>query len=348
MRKRRHIPERYDFARFGHRTMPRTASSRLVIAIAALVASPIAAQSPVAQRAIAQSSAFTRAVAGSGDFLVADGRSVWMTNESRVERWSPTSATATRSVTLAEPCGAPAIAANALWVADCDAHALVRIDLLSGKVVARVPMRFADAMGEMSLAVGAGSVWVLTDSTGILSRVDIATNTITATIKVAAGSFAAAYGYDAVWITNTGLGPIKGTKGPGAVQRISPATNSVVATIPVGPRPRFLAVGEGGVWTLNQGDGSVSRVDPVKNTLAATIAVGVPGTGGDIATGLGHVWVRASKILLTSIDARTNAIVDRYGPPAGSGAVRVAGDLVWVTAHDTHTMWGVRPPMQRR
>ena len=26
-------------------------------------------------------------------------------------------------------------------------------------------------------------------------------------------------------------------------------------------------------------------------------------------------------------------------PPAGSGAVRVAGDLVWVTAHDTHTVW---------
>jgi hypothetical protein len=31
--------------------------------------------------------------------------------------------------------------------------------------------------------------------------------------------------------------------------------------------------------------------------------------------------------------------VSRYGPPAGSGAVRVAGELVWVTAHDTQTVW---------
>lgn len=312
-----------------------------------IAASPLRAQSPVAQRAIATSSAFTRTVAGAGDFLVADGRSVWMTNESRVERWSPASTSPTRSITLEEPCGAPAIAANALWVADCDAHALVRIDLLSGNVLARIPMRFADAMGEMSLAVGAGSVWVLTDSTGVLTRVDVATNKVVATIKVATGSFAAAFGYDAVWITNTGLGPIKGTKGSGAVQRVDPVTNKVVATIPVGPRPRFLAVGEGAVWTLNQGDGSVSRVDPKTNALAATIAVGVPGTGGDITTGLGHVWVRASKILLTSIDATTNRIVDRYGPPAGSGAVRVAGDLVWVTAHDAHTMWGLRPQPSR-
>jgi hypothetical protein len=34
----------------------------------------------------------------------------------------------------------------------------------------------------------------------------------------------------------------------------------------------------------------------------------------------------------------TNTLRTSYGPSAGSGAVRVAGDLVWVTAHDAKTV----------
>ena len=113
----------------------------------------------------------------------------------------------------------------------------------------------------------------------------------------------------------------------------------MTATIAVGPRPLFLAAGEGGVWALNQGDGTVTRIDPATNAVAATIDVGVPGTGGDIATGAGRVWVRAKPVLLSAIDPSTNVVVERFGPPAGSGAVRVAGRHVWVTAHDTNTVW---------
>lgn len=63
------------------------------------------------------------------------------------------------------------------------------------------------------------------------------------------------------------------------------------------------------------------------------------GRGGDIAAGGGRVWVRAKKVLLASIDPATNRVDEIFGPPAGSGAVRVAGDLIWVTARDTKTVW---------
>lgn len=116
----------------------------------------------------------------------------------------------------------------------------------------------------------------------------------------------------------------------------------MIATIPVGPIPRFLAAGEAGVWTLNQGDGPVSRIDPTSNRVAATIATEVAGPGGDIATGVGRVWVRAEKILLSVIDPMTNRVTERFGPPAGSGAVRVANNLVWLTAHDIETVWVLR------
>jgi YVTN family beta-propeller protein len=174
----------------------------------------------------------------------------------------------------------------------------------------------------------------------VLSRIDPQTNRVVATIQVASHSFAAAFGFGSVWITNSGE---PNAQGGGSVQRIDPQTNSVTATIPVGPAPRFLAAGEGAVWTLNQGDGTVTRIDPETGKVAATIPLGVPGPGGDIAAGAGRVWVRADKVLLSVIDPSTNRVVARFGPPAGSGGVRVGDGIVWVTAHDTNTVWALRP-----
>jgi virginiamycin B lyase len=231
------------------------------------------------------------------------------------------------------------VAFESLWVANCRDSSLYRIGLETKKVAGIIRTGLADPSGELSLADGAGSIWLLTDQKGVLSRVDPQTNRVVARIKVAPHSYAAAFGFDAVWISRTGP---KGAPGPGSVQRIDPATNKVVVTIPVGPVPRFLAVGERGVWTLNQGDGTVTRIDPRSNQAVATIQLGMPGGGGDIAAGGGRVWVRGTKVLLAAIDPATNRVVERLGPPAGSGAVRVAGNLVWVTAHDIHKVWVLR------
>jgi YVTN family beta-propeller protein len=222
------------------------------------------------------------------------------------------------------------VAFGSVWAISCREHAVFRIDRLTGRPVAVVKTGIADRSGEMSLADGAGSVWVLSDSSGVLSRVDPATNAVTVKIPVLPGSYAATFGFGSVWITNTEAN---------SVQRIDPATNKVVATIAVGPTPRFLAAGEGGVWTLNQGDGTVSRVDPKTNRVAATIGVGVPGNGGDIAAGAGRVFVRAGFVLLSVIDPASNKVVERFGPVSGSGGVRVSKNRVWVTAHDIQTVW---------
>jgi virginiamycin B lyase len=278
-------------------------------------------------------------IPGYVDFLAAEGRAVWATNEGRVEKLQMGSATPVATVAMPNPCGAMVVAFESLWVADCKDSAVYRIDLKSQKITAKVATGLADPAGELSLAAGAGSVWVLSNASGALSRIDAATNKIAARIVVRPNSYAAAFGYDAVWITNTGFAG----EGAGSVQRIDPQTDEVTATIAVGPAPRFLAVGEGGVWTLNQGDGSVTRINPVTNRAIATVQVGIMGAGGDIATGAGAVWVRGSSVLLAAIDPATNELRMTYGPPAGSGAVRVAGDLVWVTAHDAKTVWVLRP-----
>jgi YVTN family beta-propeller protein len=279
---------------------------------------------------IAKAATATLKIPGFADFLALDGDGAWVTNKGRVERLTATDITPVATVPLSEPCGAMATDFGSLWVADCKERAVVRIGLASHKVEAKIPTGLADPTGELSIATGAGSVWILSDPSGKLARIDPATDKVIATIPVAAGSFAAAFGFGSVWITTTS---------PGSVQRIDPATNAVVATIPVGPVPRFLAAGEGGVWTLNQGDGSVSRIDPATNTVSATIEAGVSGGGGDIASGGGKVWVRGRKTLLLVIDPRDNRILRRYGPQAGSGAVRADSTHVWVTAHDTQEVW---------
>lgn len=282
----------------------------------------------------------TLKIPGSADFIALEGNDAWVTNEGRVEKLRAGSPKPVASVPIAEPCGAMAIDFGALWVVDCRDRTLVRVDLKSHRVVAVIPTGVADPKGELSVAAGAGSVWLLTDPTGVLSRVDPATNRVIARIRVQAHSFAAVFGFGSVWIAAAADGS---QDGAGSVQRIDPRSNSVVATLPVGPGPRFLAAGAGGVWTLNQGDGTVSRVDPDTNRLATTIPAEVPGPGGDIAVGAGRVWVRATRTALSVIDPATNRITARYGPACGSGAVRATGQVVWVSAHDIQTVWVLQP-----
>jgi len=279
-------------------------------------------------------------IPGYVDFLAADGRDVWATNEDRVEKLQMDQPAPVATIRMPGPCGGMVVSDGSLWVASCKELSVYRLDLESGGIAARIPTGLADPDGELSLAVGAGSVWVLSSAEGVISRIDARHNEVAATITVLPNSYCAAFADNSVWITNSGSP--EGTS-QGSVQRIDPTTNQVVSTIPAGPMPRFLAAGEGAVWTLNWGDGSVTRIDPATNRAVANVALGMEGGGGDIATGGGRVWIRGTKVLLASIDPMTNRVTTIYGPPAGSGAVRVAADLVWVTAHDTNTVWVLRP-----
>lgn len=287
---------------------------------------------------------------GFPDFLVPDSNEVWITNVKRVDKLSSKSTKPILSAAVSTPCGAMAIGFGSLWVSNCSDKSIYRIDRHTGNLIAIISTGLADKYGELSLAIGAGSVWVLSDRTGILTRIDPVKNVVQAKIKVLPFSYCAAFGYEAVWITNTGdvknifkTGMIKG-KNHGSVQRINPETNEVAATIDVGIAPRFLAVGENAIWALNQADGTVSRIDPYNNKLIATIDTKVIGLGGDIATGAGKVWVRGNQTaFLVTIDPKTNTICDHYGPLSGSGAVRVTDDNnVWISSHDINTIWIIK------
>lgn len=298
------------------------------------VAAVISACLMIAPALAATPSARVLTVPGFADFLAVDGKSVWATNVGRVERWSVHGKQA--AVAMAHPCGAMTIAYGSLWVADCKALTLNRIDPKTATITAVIATGIANPKGELNVAAGAGAIWVASDAGGVIVRIDPATNGVTASIPVNPDSFYLAFGEGALWaVSGTGR----------SLQRIDPATNTVTATVALGREPGFLAVGEGAVWVQEQGDGTVARIDPAGATVTGRVKVDETLKYGDIDTGGGKVWLRTTAgQTFVVIDARTLAITARVGAAAGSGALRYTRAGVWTSAHDAHTLsWWKSP-----
>ena len=273
-------------------------------------------------------------VPGKPDWLALTDEGVWVANEPKnsVTRLDGRTNTPGATVVVGErPCSGLVVAFGSLWVPLCGSRAVARIDVATGKPIARINSDIADSEG--GIAASSEGVWFLTDSNGTLARIDPATNQIVQRTSVSPGSFAVTFGAGALWVTSTAHD---------SLARVDPRTGSVTATIPVGKAPRFLAVGEGAVWTLNQGDGSVSRVDPETNSLRATIEVGVPGPGGEIAAGEGSVWVTSFGFPISRIDPTSNAVVQQFVGEGGD-SIRAGHGSVWLTNLRQENVWRLDP-----
>lgn len=267
-------------------------------------------------------------VPGFADFLAVDGDSVWATNDGRVERWSRKGKLA--GVAMSKPCGAMATFRRALWVADCEERALVRIDIRTARKTATIPTGIANPKGELNVVAGGGSIWVASDQKGVVSRVDPATNRVKATIAVNAGVHYLAFGFGSLWAVSSESG---------SIQRIDPRTNSVTKTTLLGKTPGFLAAGEGAVWVQEQGDGTVARIDPASGEVMGRVKVGEALKYGDIDTGAGKVWLRTTEDqTFVVIDPQSMTVTKRVGKAEGSGALRFTPTGVWTSAHDVHTL----------
>jgi len=274
---------------------------------------------------------------GVPDWLAVDEH-VWVSNSPKntVHRLDPKTNVVLATIEVGvHPCSGLATGFGSLWVPTCGdktgGKSLVRLNLKEGNVEATLPFEVPQSEG--GIVTGAGSVWVMTDAKGTLTRIDPATNKSVAEIHVAPGSYTVAFSDNTVWVTSTEKS---------VLTRVNARTNVVEETIPVGPRPRFMAVGEGSVWTINQGDGSISRVDIKTNKVVATIEAGIPGNGGEIAVGEGSVWVTSFEYPITRIDAATNKVVQQfYGD--GGDAIRFGLGSVWLSNLRAANVWRLDP-----
>ena len=278
------------------------------------------------------------------DFIALDGDNAWVVDDhqNRLLKISPNSNTPLLTVAVPEACTAPAFGFNAVWIMSCTEKKLYKIDHNTGIVLAKINTGIADPNGEMCLAVGGGSVWLLSDSTGTLTRVDPINNKVQNKIPVLPFSYGAAFGHNAIWVSNYRNN---------SVQKIDIITNRVSTTIAVGPRPRFLSATDNNVFTLNQGDGTVSRIDASSNKLVATINAGARGGGGDICADAKSVWVVATNpekpvqrihIASNRIETLYTQTVNGKKAEKVDGAVRISKNFVWISGYHSRTVWVIK------
>jgi streptogramin lyase len=156
------------------------------------------------------------------------------------------------------------VADGVLWVRK-GAGAVVRVDPESNRVVGK-PLRVpADAE---AIAVDDEALWVARVAPGDLgtpgkdavTRIDLATGRMVATIPVGRAPLDLAVTPGAVWVTNSG-------GGGSSVARIDPQTNRRAGRpVSTGASPQSLAVGGGSLWVANHDALTVTRIDEASGT----------------------------------------------------------------------------------
>ena len=271
-------------------------------------------------------------VAGEPDWLALAGGNAWAAVVGGVRKIDAATGKVDGLVPVDDTiCLAMDVGFGSLWVGGCKQHRLYRIVPSSGlPFTPPIDLPIPAIREESSIAAGEGGVWIVSTDHRLV-RVDSVTNRADSdTWPLPEGAAAARSGLGSIWVT---VSPTD------TLLRVSPADPKTSQAIKVGKRPRFLAVGDDAVWVMNQGDGSVTRVDRAGAVVATIQVSDVPIQGGDIAVGGGAVWVRTEQDLVVRIDPTTNAVTARYGPPSGSGSVAADDDALWVSAHDTASVW---------
>ena len=201
------------------------------------------------------------------------------------------------------------------------------------------------------LTFGYGAVWV-TNANGTVSRIDPASNRVTATIRMPRPGHhpeAIATGAGMVWVAASA----------GSVWRIDPASNRVVGKVDTGRllyKPIGLAVEDDAVWMVccanaapgRHRDGKLIRIDPSTNRVTARITV--RGEPFAVAADPRAVWVATVQGPAVRVDRVTNrvaAVIPAGGPIGGTQAVAVGPGAIWLTDPGDSVVLRIDPDANR-
>jgi YVTN family beta-propeller protein len=214
-------------------------------------------------------------------------------------------------------------------------------------------------------------VWVVNYRPDRVSRIDTATNRVTADIPIGRnGCLGVVAGADRVWVPSCGDGVIneidpktdsivrrirapinRGREGAFAfangsfwipdnvsdsssstVARIDARSGAVLSRIATGARSDVVIAGFGSVWVASSGENVVVRIDPSNNGILARIPVGP--SPKFMAAGEGGVWVQnRTDGSVSRIDPATNRETARVAAhaPTRAGDISAGGGFVWLS-----------------
>lgn len=172
------------------------------------------------------------------------------------------------------------------------------------------------------LVVTDDAVWVSNKPKNSVTRMDVKTNKVAATIAVGQKPCSGiAAGFGSIWVPNCG---------DNTLSRIDMKTNEVVATIPVGPANSEggIATGAGSVWMLTDAKGKLSRIDPKTNKVAVEIEV--PSDSFSCVFGDGAVWISSTgHNQVIKVDPATNKVAATIDVGPQPRFLTIGGGAVW-------------------
>jgi virginiamycin B lyase len=256
-------------------------------------------------------------------WFAADGKSLWVHEPTSMMRVDLKTSAVTGQVPLNwMDYGYVTTGAGAVWQTDYENNVVVRIDPVTLKVVASIPV----GLQPLGVAVTVGSVWVADEHSEAVTRIDPATNKVVATIPIgaagAAGPQIMTAGPGGVWV---------GVPNMREVVRIDAASNRVGLSVPLDGAVAsdgtevWIGVAEG-----PNGLAQVVRVDPDSGKVITAVDLDATDISY-LAMGLGSVWALAGGGLFR-IDTATGRVVGHLDLQGEGGNVLVAGGAVWVTA----------------
>jgi streptogramin lyase len=213
---------------------------------------------------------------------------------------------------------------GAAWIAASRGHALYKLDLATGRKLARFPLPGAPK----SVAVGPNGLWVglvaaVPGTPDTLARLDPRTGRVITGAPVEEGVGPLVVTPGGVWVAHR--------HGP-AVSRFNPAVGRFDKRVRFGDnRLGRAAYGDGAVWVTSPLEDSVVRID---DRTGAKISSGVGRRPTGIGAGGGSIWVTSYiDHTVTRVDPRTGRPTGVPVPvPLNPYVVAVTPDSVWLAA----------------
>jgi DNA-binding beta-propeller fold protein YncE len=184
------------------------------------------------------------------------GDSVWLVVDKTggLARIDPRSGRMRQTIRLRPGCYNPIAASGVIWVSCIEADRAMAVDARSGKVLGE----FATGPRPRFLTAGFGSIWVLNQGDGSVTRIDAVARKATASIALGVPGHGGdiAFGAGEAWVSVMGV----------PLSAIDPAADAVRRQW-VGPGGDALRFGFGALWITDYHAGTVARIP-----LAATRA----------------------------------------------------------------------------
>lgn len=165
-------------------------------------------------------------------------------------------------------------------------------------------------------------IWLANNGSNTISKININTNAVVASIVVGKNPMGVVFAGGAIWVANYG---------EATVNRIDINTNAIVATIALNGPARGVAFDGTYLWVSNSSD-SVSKIDITNNTVVANVVV-APGSypAGLVKAG-SYIWVANYMAnTVSKIDINTNTVVTSVPVGTYPGQLAFDGSYVWVS-----------------